>query len=192
MKKFLLALLFVQQIFAAESLKGPHIQIDWLAPESFQTNAETVVGLRFQPDPHWHVYWKNPGDSGAAPKFQITAKNAIVGPILWPYPTRLPVAHLTNLGYEGETAYLFSVKTNSEKSVQLDIDLEWLVCQEECIPGFGKISLSRPAKDSPSEFNKQTEEKLNFFKQKIPADGSLSPYSIEIKETSEGTEINET
>lgn len=184
---FLLVLLFVQQIFASESLKGRHIQIDWLAPDSFQSNAKTIVGLRFQPDSHWHVYWKNPGDSGAAPKFQITSTNAQVGPILWPYPTRLSVAHLTNLGYGGETAYLFEIKTNAEGFVQIDVDLEWLVCQEECIPGFGKISLSRPAKNSPSVFKKAIEDKLNFYEQKLPADGNLSPYEIEIKETSNGT-----
>ncbi len=186
MINFLLAFLLSQPLIAAESLKGPHIQIDWLAPDSFQSNAETVIGLRFQPDPHWHVYWKNPGDSGAAPKFQITATNATVGPILWPYPTRLPVAHLTNLGYEGETAYLFAVSANSESSVQIEVDLEWLVCQEECIPGFGKISLSRPIKNSSSEFKKQTEDKLNFYKQRLPSDGALSPYKIEVKDNSDG------
>ena len=180
-------LLFAQFTFAAESLKDQHIQIDWLAPESFQANTDTYVGIRFRPDPDWHVYWKNPGDSGAAPKFQIQTTNAEVGPILWPYPTRLPVAHLTNLGYEGETAYLFKVRPNASGPMELAVDLEWLVCKEECIPGFGKMTLSRPVSSDLSRFKKSTEEKLQYYLQRLPTDGGSSAYRINLREISDET-----
>ena len=31
-----------------------------------------LLGLRFELIPHWHVYWRNPGASGAAPVIRWT------------------------------------------------------------------------------------------------------------------------
>lgn len=184
--RFLLAFLFCQICGAAESLKGDHVQIDWLAPKVFSENNETLIGIRFRTDPSWHVYWKNPGDSGAAPKFQIKAINAQASEILWPAPSRLPVAHLTNLGYKDETVYFFKVAANSQTPVELDVDLEWLVCKEECIPGFGQLNLSRPAKGTTSIFEPATQAKLKLHQEKLPSNGNVSDYSIQVNETTDG------
>ncbi|WP_157684638.1 protein-disulfide reductase DsbD family protein [Bdellovibrio bacteriovorus] len=183
---FALVFMTFQVSFASETLKGPHIQIDWLAPQIFAENSETVIGIRFRPDPHWHVYWKNPGDSGSAPKFQIKSKNAEVGEILWPYPARLPIAHLTNFGYEGDVAYLLKVKTGMAASLKMEVNLEWLVCQEECVPGFGVLSLSRDIKGTETVFAKEIQSKLNSFENKIPSAGLDSPYRLAVSELPEG------
>jgi thiol:disulfide interchange protein DsbD len=87
-----------------EHLTGDHVRIRWLAPNTLDRALPTTLGIYFEVDPHWHVYWRNAGDSGAAPRFALTSEQARVGPVQWPYPTRLPVAHLTNLGYEGDVA----------------------------------------------------------------------------------------
>jgi Thiol:disulfide interchange protein len=184
---FIVTSLAAQISFAAESIQDQHIQIQLLAPLSFAANSETVVGLRFQPDPHWHVYWKNPGDSGAAPKFTFTAQNAEVGPILWPYPTRMPVAHLTNLGYDGETAYLFKVKTSNAESLEVSIALEWLVCQEECVPGFGEIKFTRPIVGSLSIYPEAIKKKLEFYEARTSLPGRDSPFNLEIKTPADGS-----
>lgn len=192
MSQFCMTLVFSLVFFisqfsgAAESLKDQHIEIGFLAPQSFAQNSETLIGLHFKMDQHWHVYWKNPGDSGAAPKFQIIAKNASAGPILWPAPERLPVAHLTNLGYDDEAVYFFNIKTGSEPSLQIDADLEWLVCQEECTPGFGKLTLSRPIQGAESRFEKSTEEKLKTFEKRLPQDITKSNFQVVVSETSDG------
>lgn len=178
--------LFSQSVLSVETIKADHIQIDWLAPKSFSVKEETLIGIRFRTDPHWHVYWKNPGDSGAAPKFKIASKNAEVGEILWPIPARLPIAHLTNFGYDGEVAYLFKIKAKGPNAVQLDVDLEWLVCQEECIPGLGKLSLSRPITQGPTVFDSAVESKIKFFNTRIPSDGKISPYQVVVNEQAEG------
>lgn len=166
---------------AKESLSGPHIQVDWIAPESFPERGETLIGIRFRPDPDWHVYWKNPGDSGAAPKFEIQAEGAKVSGPLWPYPVRLPVAHLTNLGYEGETAYLFSVQTSGSADIRINAELEWLVCKEECIPGYGSLSLSRSARGESAKFKSEAEEQIRFYASRLPTPGKNSSYRLMIQ-----------
>jgi thiol:disulfide interchange protein DsbD len=163
---------------AVESTSGDHISIRLIAPEKFAANQETLIGILFEPDEHWHVYWKNPGDSGAAPKFNITSDQADIGPIQWPAPTRLPVAHLTNIGYEGQVAYLFSVKPKSLGKVQVTADLEWLVCQEECVPGFGKLTFERESATGPSQWKPGAEAVIQSFASRLPSPAEQAPFKI--------------
>lgn len=163
---------------AEETLAGDHVRIRWLAPDQFAQGKATTIGIYFEVDPHWHVYWRNAGDSGAAPRFVLRSDQADVGPVQWPAPTRLQVAHLTNLGYEGNVAYLFDVKPHAgEPQLILQAELEWLVCQEECIPGFGVLTLTRPLA-SEVHWNPEDQELLQDFATRIPA-REPGPWQIE-------------
>ncbi|MFN9067140.1 MAG: protein-disulfide reductase DsbD domain-containing protein, partial [Bdellovibrionales bacterium] len=136
----MLLFFFALSTFAKESIKSDHVEIDLLTPDTFAANQETLIGFHFRPEKGWHVYWKNPGDSGAATKFQFSSHQVQVGATLWPYPKRLPVAHLTNIGYENEVVYLVPIQTKSVEKVELKVQLEWLVCKEDCVPGFGELA----------------------------------------------------
>lgn len=126
------------------------MRVSWVAPEKFSGEELNPIGIRFEIDPEWHIYWVNPGDSGAAPKFDFsesTESNGVrtITPIRWPAPHRLPVAHLTNIGYDNEVVLPFTVlPVSGAKKIKLTAKLEWLVCKEDCIPGFGTLTLERP------------------------------------------------
>jgi thiol:disulfide interchange protein/DsbC/DsbD-like thiol-disulfide interchange protein len=110
------------------------------------------VGVRLRMKEHWHVYWRNPGDSGEAPTVTWTLPPGFsAGPIVWPTPRRIPVAHLANFGYEGETTLLTQItppKTlGASAPADLNAQVSWLVCEKECIPGEANLSLSLPAAD---------------------------------------------
>lgn len=129
--------------WAQTSLSGDHVRIQLLPP----SQAGEPLGIHYQIDPEWHIYWKNPGDSGAAPKF--TSEDAEIRKILWPYPERLPIKDLTNYGYSHETVLFLDLKPLKP---QATIHLEWLVCKIECIPGFGSLTYKtedRPAAENP-------------------------------------------
>lgn len=137
--------LFTAPSLAQHTASGDHVRVRWLAPSELAAGEQTTLGFYFEVDPHWHVYWHNPGDSGAAPRFDVQSQGATVGEVLWPFPTRLPIEHLTNLGYEGNVAYLLPVTPQPKVSeIELNVDLEWLVCKVDCIPGFGQMSLRIP------------------------------------------------
>lgn len=155
---------------AQEMLSQDHVRIRWLAPDTLDRSTPTIIGLYFEVDPHWHVYWRNAGDSGAAPRFDLTSDHAEVGPAQWPFPSRLPVAHLTNLGYEGDVAYLFELTPHPQAGdrIQLHAELEWLVCQEDCIPGFGSLSLERPLGDAGRWTDHADLALLQHFQSRVP------------------------
>ncbi|MDO3385359.1 protein-disulfide reductase DsbD family protein [Gilvimarinus sp. SDUM040013] len=160
------------------SAHGDHVKVTWLAPQSLGADGTTTLGFYFEVDPHWHVYWRNAGDSGAAPRFDITIDDAKAGPIQWPFPKRLPIEHLTNLGYEGNTAYLFEVTPQvGSQQVTLDVNLEWLVCKVDCIPGFGQMSLSLPVTPE-TQWREEDKTIVDTFKQRVPQRLETSPYQV--------------
>lgn len=159
---------------AVETAEGDHVKISWVAPKSFGISPETI-GLRFQIDPDWHIYWKNPGDSGAAPKFVLSGDSA--GPLLWPRPHRIQVAHLTNIGYEDEVVFTFEVTPAAKAAkVQLKAQLEWLVCKVECIPGFATLEMMRPIQGAQAEWLALNLKKRDAFLNQVP---SSDPQQIE-------------
>lgn len=112
-------------------------------------NATDELGLHFQMQEHWHIYWKNSGDSGAAPKWTWKLNGAeFHQPEKWPVPERIPIETLINFGYSHETLFIFPFRRTGD-TVQVELDLEFLICKIECIPYFTKLALTIDQK-SPS------------------------------------------
>ncbi len=118
-------------------------------PSAIRPGAPFTVALRMVMRPHWHVYWRNPGDSGLAPEVAWTLPAGFsAGAIQWPTPSRIPVAHLMNFGYEDEAVLLAEVTPPATlapgKSVTLQAKLSYLVCERECVPGSADLRLTLP------------------------------------------------
>nr|WP_255771790.1 thioredoxin family protein [Microbulbifer guangxiensis] len=163
-------------VAAQESASGDHVQVRWLAPEAFAAGEPATIGFYFEVDPEWHVYWRNAGDSGAAPRFDLTAEGAEIGDILWPFPKRLPIEHLTILGYEGNVAYLMPVTPQQDAGqVVMEANLEWLVCKIDCIPGFGTLRLERPVMER-SAWDAGDRDLVARFLARVPKPQADSPW----------------
>ena len=113
------------------------------------------VGFEMAMDGDWHVYWKNPGDSGIALriKWQLPA-GLKAGDIQWPYPQRLNTGPLTNFGYEHSVLLLVPVTVDGDvhsKDLKLHARLDWLTCFDQCVPGRAELDLSLPVATSPSQ-----------------------------------------
>ena len=84
------------------------VQAELIAEPAAVTPGEAFwVGLRLRIKERWHVYWRNPGDSGEAVAITWTLPPGFAAdPIVWPTPSRIPIAHLVNFGHERETVLL--------------------------------------------------------------------------------------
>lgn len=128
---------------------GPHINVALVSEQSALVPGTTSnIGVLLSPDPQWHTYWRNPGDSGEAPVINLSSEaNLVFGDIQWPIPQAIPLAHLVNFGYEGRVLLMIPVEVPveiAEESVNITADLSWLVCKEDCIPGFATLGLKLP------------------------------------------------
>ncbi|HNW64023.1 MAG TPA: protein-disulfide reductase DsbD family protein, partial [Piscinibacter sp.] len=62
------------------------------APQGVVAGQPIWLGLSIAHQPHWHTYWKNPGDSGLPTTLQWTLPEGVkAGEIEWPTPKRLPI-----------------------------------------------------------------------------------------------------
>jgi len=118
---------------------------------------EIWIGIEKSIAPHWHTYWKNPGDSGTITKANWKLpEGATVSDIHWPTPKKLPYGPLMNYGYENNVFLLQRLKlpkTLPEGALTLTADIELLVCKEECIPEYGTYTLTLNGTQSETEDN---------------------------------------
>jgi thiol:disulfide interchange protein DsbD len=148
---FALALALAPIAASAVPVEGKHVRVELVADAGGATPGGTVrLGVRFVPEHEWHVYWRNPGDSGEAPRIEWTLPPGLTaGELEWPAPARIPVGPLVNFGYEGETllAAPAAVASDVRSGTTLPVRAlaKWLVCnQDECIPGSATLTLSLP------------------------------------------------
>ena len=141
--------------FAADSVRTPHVTLQLESERPSITPGETLwLGLHFALEPHWHVYWRNPGDSGEAPKVNWQLPEGWqAGEIHWPVPQRIPVGSLVNYGYEDHVTLLVPIQVPSTvpttDTVHIGADMTWLVCRELCIPERGSLDLTLGISQTP-------------------------------------------
>lgn len=143
---FLIFLQFIAVASHAQEVQLPHILVG-LKAESGEVRPGdvAVLALDLKPEEGWHVYWKNPGDSGAAPKFRWDIQSAALklSATHWPLPQRFYTKHLVNYGYGQQAALLFDFQVSDKarlgSELIVDLESELLVCKDECIPVQGQF-----------------------------------------------------
>lgn len=100
------------------------------------------IGVRLRIQPGWHVYWRNPGDSGTRPRLAVKPPSGLeVGEIAWPRPVIFDEQGDITYGYENEVILLVPVtasKTLALGTISIPVEAEWLVCKRACL--FGDAS----------------------------------------------------
>jgi thiol:disulfide interchange protein DsbD len=131
---------------------GEHVAVTLLSEQSALAPGTTAwLGIRLVHGPHWHTYWVNPGDSGLPTRLTWQLPQGYRGgEIAWPAPQRIAVGDLYNFGYEGETLLPVPIDVPADAkiggSAHIAVDVKWLVCQEECIPGKASLAIDVPVR----------------------------------------------
>jgi thiol:disulfide interchange protein DsbD len=131
--------------------KGRYVTVELVVAR--QSADEVWAAVRFRLDSGWHVYWRNPGDSGGPPRVEWTQLPAgwSAGRIEWPTPQRISVDRLVNYGYTGEVLLPVRLTLSPQSSGPrpgsvegaIVADVRWIVCRDVCVPG--KATLGLPA-----------------------------------------------
>ncbi len=144
--------LFGPSALAQAEVTTPHARVSLVAPtQSVAPGTTAWVGLRIQHQPHWHTYWRNPGESGMPTTLTWTLPAGVkAGEIAWPAPKRVPTGGLINFGYEDDVLLPVAITVPSAQIAPLTLSAKatWLICKEVCIPEEGVVSLTLPV--SPS------------------------------------------
>jgi len=135
----------------AQAPPGRHVKASLVAETDAVRPGQTLtVGIRLDMEKGWHIYWRNPGDSGlpTRAKWELPAGFA-AGEIRWPYPIRFTTGPLVSFGYEHDVLLPVEIRVPAAlvaTEVRIAARVDWLECQEACLPGRADVSLALPVR----------------------------------------------
>ncbi len=109
--------------------------------------APFLAGIEMKLEKGWHSYWRKPGDSGLAPRFDWSAsRNVASVELKWPVPERFDEPDDSTFGYRDEIVWPVVVTAkNAAKPVTLVLSMSYGVCSNLCVPGEADLTLAIPA-----------------------------------------------
>lgn len=129
-----------------------------LVVDSFSSEKDSIISLgvliNLQDD--WHIYWRNPGDSGLPTDIELSLPNGITASeINFPIPKIFASDEIVNYGYGHQVLFLFDVKVPenySTEELNISAKITSLICKEMCKAFDTTVTISLDmSKDSTAE-----------------------------------------
>ena len=135
----------------AQMMGATHVMTNLISENNQLVKGEdqkNYIGLYAEIEDHWHMYWRNPGDSGLELRINWDAPDGVeIGEIIWPTPEIIPFQGLVNYGHEGEQLFAIPVTIPEDfkgDEITLKAEATWLVCRESCVPESDSYELTLP------------------------------------------------
>jgi thiol:disulfide interchange protein len=143
------ALAAAEATAASPPVRTDHLQSQLVAEATTAVpGTRLTLGLLLEHDPHWHTYWRNPGDSGLPTVLDLALPDGVVAePIAWPHPQRFELAGIVNFGYGGRRLLPVSIMIPADyaaPTLPVRAAARWLICEVECIPGKAEYAFELP------------------------------------------------
>lgn len=177
------------QSYAADYVATEQVEARLVAGvDAVSPGAEVYLGVHQKIIAHWHTYWLNPGDSGSPTTIAWhLPEGAAASDILWPIPGRSSMGPITNYSYENDVTLLTRIKVPDNVVVGGEFPIkavvDWLVCEEECIPQQVELDLVLPVVE-PGEDLGQGSELVEAALARLPVE---SPWPVKVFRVSDET-----
>ena len=157
-KAVLVLAVFLGSVFLpvqACAQQAGHVEARLVAQDAFiRPGTPFLVAARFQMDQDWHIYWKNPGDTGLPTTLAWDLpKGYSVSDTMWPAPQRFISQGQVSYGYEHEVFLLARITPPADQAVLQEVTLRahvtWLACRIECTPGKADLEIRLPMRSGP-------------------------------------------
>lgn len=118
---------------------------------------EIDLGVVFEMEPMWHIYWKNAGDAGLPTEVDFLADFLDAQtPLLYEAPKPFPYDNFINYGYKDRTVAFSKFKVDENAKVgdviSYQAQVNYLSCKDVCLPGEAfleyKFTVGEKAKES--------------------------------------------
>ncbi|MFP4156212.1 MAG: protein-disulfide reductase DsbD family protein [Opitutales bacterium] len=141
-------------LLASAPVEAEHATLELIAETEQVVPGEPLqLAVHFDLEPHWHIYWKNPGASGLPPEFTWDLPEGwAAGEPQFPAPERLDLDGLVSYAYEEAATFIVPVETTEGlavgEKVRIGVDVFYLICEDVCLPGEASLSLELEVGDS--------------------------------------------
>jgi DsbC/DsbD-like thiol-disulfide interchange protein len=152
-----------------------------------QPGGSFTLGVLITMQPHWHVYWINPGDSGipTSIRWLLPAGLQAEG-VAFPIPKRfIQPGDLLGYGYEDEVLLSTQVQVSDDvpigSTLVVGAAADWLVCRELCLPGGASLKLELPVKRETEPAGESILGRFDRWNEQLPIvwDGDPAQLSVE-------------
>ena len=159
----------VDSSFAESTVKSANVTAVLVSEASaIQPGKPFTVALQMKMAPGWHIYWKNPGDSGRPTQVVWTLPDSFkASELQWPTPARTIDGGLALYGYEHQATFLTDITPSPSLppgKFTVAANVTWLECKNVCIPGKASLDLTLPAATTTAARPIPTAEKAAFTK----------------------------
>ncbi len=148
------------------------------ATEAMGPSREIRLGLQFELQPGWKVYWRSPGDAGFPPNVDWAgSRNLASADMQWPAPERFSVLGLQTLGYKKQVVLPVTAKSVTvSQAINLQARVRYLTCNDICIPYEAKLALNVPPGAADPSAHAHL---INRYSAAVPGDGTAHGLSID-------------
>lgn len=140
--------------------------------------SELRAGLEFEMAPGWKIYWRNPGDAGYPPRADWAASTNVADVALsWPAPRRFEVLGFQTLGYHDRVILPLDVLVGRpDQPVRLAARLDYLTCDDICIPYTADIALDLPALGGRLDDSAQD---IDRWRAQVPVEPAIAGFRLD-------------
>jgi thiol:disulfide interchange protein DsbD len=139
------------------------------------------LGVLLEPEPGWHVYWRNPGGAGLATEVVFELPSGwVVGELGWPAPVEFEQpGEIVGYGYEGPVVLAAGVSAagdgGSPRIVRLHAS--WLACRDVCVLGSAELEARLPLAEADIETSRAV---LADWRKSLPKETGPTPFDLSI------------
>jgi thiol:disulfide interchange protein/DsbC/DsbD-like thiol-disulfide interchange protein len=145
------------------------------------------VGVLFDLDPGWHLYWHNPGDSGLPTRLRWYGSAGRVEAVSWPAPQtfRESEGELVTYGYAGQVLLAGRwLPAPGAGARVLGVQVDALVCNAQCLPV--QLSLERAlVEDMGSTTTLAAQDELRElfarFERRVPRSAGSRGWQLDVR-----------
>lgn len=109
-----------------------------LVVDSFSPKKDSIIsiGVLINLKDDWHIYWRNPGDSGLPTEVEYTLpKEFVASKIKFPTPKIFYSGEIINYGYSHQVLFISEIsipKNFNQKEISISARLSSLICKDLC------------------------------------------------------------
>ena len=170
----------------------PRVAGELLVDASAVQPGDTVrVGVGFEIDPGWHLYWRNPGDSGRATELTWRSDAASFGSTQWPAPHVYREADvLTTFGYGGDVLLASDavVSTDASGTWRIEVDADFVVCEIQCIPGHIELAREVPIADAAQPPPAEVRARFDRAASRLPRSAEALGIDVAVRSSHEAVQ----
>ena len=136
---------------SAQPVDSGHARVELVSDRVVAIPGETIwLGLSFEMDPKWHIYWENAGDAGIPPSIRWNERLGVpaeaIGGFSWPVPELLPIlpGEIMDYGYSNTVVLPFpvTIPDGARGRIAFDGTAEFLICEDICVPEKAALNLT--------------------------------------------------